>query len=130
MLRWMSALALCVAIGCSTGSTETSAQKTSPSLETFAGAWRSVTPSMEFIRLSIVSKSSEQGALAARLTFSGVYWEGSGRVEGDSLVLNMLYAGQAATTAVFVARPDGGKLALHGRPFSANALELSFVRED
>jgi len=38
-------------------------------------AWCSVTPSLEFIRLSVYSKSSE-GVLAARLAFSGVAWEG------------------------------------------------------
>ncbi|MFN8582664.1 MAG: hypothetical protein U0163_17020 [Gemmatimonadaceae bacterium] len=48
-----------------------------------------MTPSLEFLGLSVSSKSSEMGVLGARLTFSGVAWEGGGRIDGDSLVASM-----------------------------------------
>ena len=86
MKRWMSAaFVLGVAVGCSPtvrdSSLPTGAEVFSP--EVFAGSWRSVTPSLEFVRLTVHSKSSETGVLGARLTYSGVAWEGGGRIAGD-----------------------------------------------
>jgi len=137
-MRWMSVLvALCAVAGCSAGTdpvddaspTETVVKVPLP--ETFAGAWRSVTPSLEFIRLSVHSKSSEQGVLAARLTFSGVAWEGSGRIEGDSFVANMTIAGAATPTGVMVVRArDAGTLRVQMRPASGATTDLTFVRDD
>lgn len=132
MVRRMSVLfALCIATGCSGGTTKPVLQASSP--EDFAGTWRSVTPSLEFIRLSVTSKSSEMGALAARLTLSGVAWEGSGRIDGDSLVATMSIPGSAAPppSAVLVARVrDAQTLLVEMRPTSGASTDLTFVRED
>src|SRR6187402_293799 len=106
-MRWVWILTLlCATIGCTDGSSgpaETAPKTSTP--EAFAGAWRSVTPSLEFIGLSVTSKSSEMGVLAARLTFSGVAWDGDGRIEGDSLVANMTIVGAPNASGVIVAHP-------------------------
>ena len=137
-MRWMSVLvALCAVAGCSAGTdpvddaspTETVVKVPLP--ETFAGAWRSVTPSLEFIRLSVHSKSSEQGVLAAWLTFSGVAWEGSGRITGDSLVTNMALIHATVPSGVMVARAAAAQtLRVQMRPSSGAATDLTFVREN
>lgn len=143
MIRRMSAIAaLCAAAGCGPASTEskTADTPTKPavgavSADAFAGTWRCVTPSLEFIGLSVVSKSSQQGVLGARLTFSGVYWEGSGRIDADSLVANMTVVGASAPGAVLVARArDSLTLRVQmqrvtGAPPAA-PLDLTFVRDE
>src|SRR6185369_2390527 len=91
MRRLISFTFALTAAACSGGPSETA--RKAESAETFAGTWRSVTPSLEFVRLVVVSKSSEVGALGGRLTFSGVAWEGSGRIDSDSLVMEMYNAG-------------------------------------
>jgi hypothetical protein len=140
MIRLTSVLiAVCVAAGCSTGTTgpaEASPPGTvvkAPSPEAFAGTWRSVTPSLEFIGLSVASKSSEMGVLAARLTFSGVAWEGSGRIEGDSLVANMAVIHTETPTRVIVVQArDARTLRLQMRTTVAGptGLDLTLVREN
>jgi len=98
--------------------------------EAFAGEWRSVTPTLEFLRLTVQSKSSEPDALAARLTFSGVAWEGSGAIAGDSLVLNMTLEGQPTAARTLVARVgEHGGLRTRLESGTAPALVLDFVRE-
>jgi hypothetical protein len=138
MLHRMSAVvALCVAAGCS-GSSDPVVPASppatvldAPSPATFAGTWRSVTPSLEFVRLTVNSKSSEAGALAARLTFSGVAWEGSGRIEGDALVANMTMPGLSGPSSVIVARaPDARTLRVEMRTAAAPTMDLEFVREN
>ena len=131
MIRWMSiTAALCLTVGCSDVMSD-SAPLTPPAPDAFAGAWRSVTPSLEFIRLTVASKSSEQGVLAARLTFSGVAWEGSGRITGDSVVAGMMMAGTTTSSGVIVARvPDARTLRVQVRPTAAPAIDLTFIRED
>jgi hypothetical protein len=133
MMRWVSILTLLVAtIGCADGSpgpSETAAETAPP--EAFAGEWRSVTPSLEFIGLSVISKSSEQGVMGARLMFSGVYWEGSGRIEGDSLVANMTVVGATTASGVIVVHArDAQTLRVQFRSATAAPLELTFARED
>jgi hypothetical protein len=123
-----------VAAACSSSSGEpTLAASKSASVDAFAGSWRSVTPSTEFIRLSIVSKSSQQGELGARMTFSGVAWEGSGRIEGDSLRLDMTMAGSSTAVASMVIRAsDAQTIRLQTKPAmvsSQSALALTLVRE-
>jgi hypothetical protein len=82
MIRRMSmVIALCAVAGCS-GGTAPTVEMATP--DTFAGVWRSVTPSLEFVRLSVYSTSSRAGVLATRLTFSGVAWDGAGRIDGDA----------------------------------------------
>jgi hypothetical protein len=104
-------------------------QTSSP--DVFAGSWRSITPSLEFIRLTVASLSSRQGVMGARLTFSGVAWEGSGRIDGDSLRLDMAVVSSPSATGVMVLRTgDSQTLRLQVRPASASALDLTFVRED
>lgn len=130
MNRWMSlTIALCAVMGCSSSRpTETAARVSSP--EEFAGSWRSVTPSLEFIRLSVQSLSIEQGAFGARLTLSGVAWEGSGRIAGDSLVTNMAISGSTQASAVMVARSPGrDTLAVVMRSAGGTPFALTLVRE-
>ena len=130
MLRWTSAiLALTGALACASGSTE--AVPVAPGPDAFAGTWQSTTPSFEFVRLSIASLSSEQGAFGARLTFSGVAWEGRGRIEGDSLVVPVALIGAAQPSGTLVARVRKG-LSLAARlrtEGAASPLDLTLVRE-
>ena len=136
-MRWMSVVVLLSAVaGCSRTSEPVSAGSPpetvsqAPPPSTFAGMWRSVTPGLEFIRLSVHSKSSDEGVLAARLTFSGVAWEGGGRIAGDSLVTIMAITGTTAS-AVMVARPgDAQTLRVQMRPTSGSVTDLTFVREN
>lgn len=118
---------LAASIGCSSRSTR--AVSPIPSPDTFAGTWRSVTPPLEFIRLSIASPSSETGVLATRLTFSGVMWDGQGRIEGDSLVAPMTRVGATAPGSVLVAKPRADSLLVEMRAPAAAPLALTLVRE-
>lgn len=129
MIQRLSVIAaLGVILGCSSGPVESVAPVPAP--DAFEGAWRSVTPSLEFIRLTVQSKSSEKGAWAARLTFSGVMWEGSGRIDGDSLVADMTIPGVTMSSGVLVAHVrDPETLAVQFRPSAAGALALTVVRE-
>jgi hypothetical protein len=138
MIRWMSvAVVVCAVAGCSSGTTDPPADLsapevavTVPSASTFAGVWRCVTPSLEFIRLTVNSTSSQVGVLAARLTLSGLAWEGTGRIEGDAFVSNMVVPGVSGATAVMVARSrDGASLTVQMRPSAGATTDLSFVRE-
>ena len=98
--------------------------------EVFAGEWRSVTPTLEFLRLTVHSKSSERDALAARLTFSGVAWEGSGTIAGDSLLLHMTMVRHAAPIRTLVARVgESGVLRTRFESEAGPALAVDFVRE-
>lgn len=123
---------LCATLGCtaeSAGPTDGVFNASSPAA--FAGTWRSVTPSLEFIGLSVASKSSEMGALGARLTFSGVAWEGSGRIEGDSLVAGLAIVGATTPGGVIVAHArDARTLQVRFRPGTAAPLDLTFMREE
>ena len=143
MARRMSltALALGATLGCggtsaptaSDGSVLAAPPVASPSASpvAFAGAWRSVTPSLEFIRLSVVSTSSRQGVLAARLTLSGVAMEGAGRIDGDSLVVDMTVAGTTQSTGTLVARArDPQTLLAHMRSAAATPIDLTLVRDE
>ena len=130
--RTFVSIAVAAAIGCSSRAVEPTAA--SPSADAFAGAWRSVTPPLEFVRLTIASTSSQQGVLAARLTLSGAAWEGSGRIAGDSLVFAMMAAGTTQSTGVVVARVrDGETLAVQMRPAAISSVsptDLTLVREN
>lgn len=129
MIRRMAAVsAACAVIGCSGRPVEAVPPTSSP--DAFVGTWRSVTPSLEFIGLSVVSKSSEMGAFGARLTFSGVAWEGGGRIDGDSLVASMAVIGTSIANGAIVARArDAQTLRVQFRPAAAAPLDLTFVRE-
>ena len=129
-MRWTyAAVAMCLTLGCASGPTESALEPTAP--ESFVGSWRSVTPSLEFIRLSVASKASEMGVLAARLTLSGVAWEGAGRTDGDSLIANMTVGGVGAAGSVIVAHaPDARTLRVRMRPTTGAATELTFVRDN
>jgi hypothetical protein len=122
-------LALTGALACASGSTE--ATSIAPGPDLFAGSWQSTTPSLEFVRLSITSLSSEQGALGVRLTFSGVAWEGRGRIEGDSLVVPVALLGGTQPSGTLVARVrEGQSLAARLRADgAASPLDLTLVRE-
>ena len=130
MLRRMSALlAVTGTLACASGSTET--VTVAPGPDVFAGSWQSTTPSLEFVRLSITSLSSEQGALGARLTFSGVAWEGRGRIDGDSLVISVALIGSTQPSGTLVARiREGQSLLARLRTDGASSpLDLTLVRE-
>lgn len=125
-MRLALMIGICMLAGCSNNATETSA----PSQEVFVGTWRSVTPSLEFLRLSVAPKSSEFGVLGSRLTFSGVAWEGSGKIDGDSLVLPMTLAGQAVPIGTVVAHAtDARTLRVHVQPSTSSPLDITFVRD-
>jgi hypothetical protein len=130
MMRWALVMTLlCATNGCSMGLAEAAFKAQSP--DAFAGAWRSVTPSLEFIRLSVNPKSSEVGVLGAQLAFSGVAWEGGGRIEGDSLVAGMTVVGAPTASGVLVAHArDAHTLHVQFRPAAAVRTDLTFVRED
>jgi len=144
MARRMSltALALGATLGCGGTSAPTASDGSVPAAPppvaspsaspvAFAGAWRSVTPSLEFIRLSVVSTSSRQGVLAARLTLSGVAMEGAGRIDGDSLVVDMTVAGTTQSTGTLVARArDPQTLLAHMRSAAATPIDLTLVRDE
>jgi hypothetical protein len=127
--RTFAVVAIGALFGCSEGPSESTVPLLPPGA--FEGAWRSVTPSLEFIRLSVNSKSSEQGALGARLTFSGVAWDGGGHVDGDSLVVSMTIPGTSTTGGVLVAHArDEGTLQVQFRSGTVPPpLELTLVRE-
>src|SRR5689334_25105126 len=134
MRRTLGVIGICMAMACSS-SADRSLAASGPALtaspDAFAGSWRSVTPSMEFIRLTVASLSSQQGVLGARLTLSGVAWEGTGRIDGDSLRLDMAIVSSPSATGVMIVRAsDSRTLRLHAWPASASALDLTFVRED
>lgn len=118
---------LCLATGCSSRGTE---PVTLTSVDSFEGTWRSVTAPVEFVRLTIHSKSSEQGALGMRLTFSGVYWDGSGRIDGDSLVAQMTMVTSPTPNGLLVARKGAGDtLRAELRSEQGGPLVLRFVRD-
>ena len=97
----------------------------------FTGTWRSITASTEFVRLTVNSLSSQQATLGARLTFSGVYWEGTGRISGDSLVAQMGMTGRSTPDATLVAYfGDSDVMNMELRRDSTEPLRLSFVRDD
>ena len=126
MLRMAMAVAACTVIRC--GSGFIGPDSSVP--DAFAGDWRSVTPSFEFLRLSIFSSSGETCGIAARLTFSGVAWEGNGQLSGDSLVVRMSAVGSAAPIGSVVAHSrDARTLSVQLRPASDSPMALTFVRD-
>ena len=129
MRRWMSMAVACVTIGCSKAPAEPESPATLP--DAYAGQWRSVTPSLEFVRLSVASTSSEMGVLAARLAFSGVALDGRGRIVGDSLVMGMSVIGTTVQTRTLVAHAsDARTLRVQVRADAGAPLDLTFVRDD
>lgn len=97
----------------------------------FTGTWRSITASTEFVRLTVHSLSSAQATLGARLAFSGVYWEGTGRITGDSLVAQVGLTGRSTPNATLVAYfGDSGVMSMELRQDSGEPFRLSFVRDD
>ena len=129
MHRWVTAVA--VAIGATIGcSSAPAAPEGQPTPSTYTGAWRSTTSSLDFVRLTVGPKASAQDVLTARLTFSGVAWEGDGRIAGDSLVVAMSMPGSITPTGVLVARTtEGGTLRARLSPDGGVPLNLTFVRD-
>ena len=63
MTRWLSVMTLLGAMmGCTVGPAETGFKPSSPAA--FTGEWRSVTPSLEFIELSVTSTPVDFAATA------------------------------------------------------------------
>jgi len=127
MLRGVMTVAACTVVRCGTGFIGPDALTP----DTFAGTWRSVTPSFLFVRLSFSSSASETCGVVARITFSGTAWEGSGRITGDSLVLRMSNAGSAVPTGAIAVRPsDARTLRVQLRPDGAAPTDLTFVPDE
>lgn len=98
------------------------------SLDAFIGQWNSITPGREFIRLNIAPLSSRQGALGARLTFSGLAWDGSGSIDQDAFVATMGATADASTTRKLVVRSTATDTIEAHFGEGANALALTLVR--
>jgi hypothetical protein len=130
-MRWTYvAVAMWLALGCADRTTGPAPEPTTA--ETFVGSWRSVTPSLEFIGLSVQSKSSQMGVLGVRLTYSGVAFDGNGRIEGSALVADLTAGGTTQPGGVLVARVrEGGGLRVERRSAVSAPAEqtLDFVRE-
>jgi hypothetical protein len=123
-------VAMCLTLGCASGPTESALPSATP--ETFVGSWRSVTPSLEFVGLSVQSKSSQIGVLGVRLTYSGLAFDGSGRIEGNSLVADLVTVGTSQQSGVLVARVRAGGMLRVERRWAVSApteQTLDFVRE-
>jgi hypothetical protein len=84
------------------------------------------------MQLSVYSKSSQKGVLGTRLTFSGVAWEGGGRIDGDSLVSTMTVTTASSPTASLVVRAtDARTLRAQMRTGTGQLpLDLTFVRQE
>jgi hypothetical protein len=82
--------------------------------------------------LTVRSKSSEQNVLTSRLTYSGVYWEGEGHVDGDSLVSSMNVPGISGPTTRLVMRssPDENTLQVRHDSDGGQPITLTFIREN
>jgi hypothetical protein len=125
----MMTAAACATIACSSSAPTAPTGNVTPP-QTFTGAWRSVTSSLEFMRLTVAQTPSQQGALAARLTFSGVEWQGDGRIVGDSLVLDMSMPGSITPTGIMVAHStDVQTLRVRLSPQGGVPLNLTLVRD-
>jgi hypothetical protein len=129
MHRSLSAAILGLGVACSGAPSETPAR--GATLASFVGEWQSVTPSYEFIRLTLLSLSSDPHALGARLTFSGVAWDGRGQIDGDSVVAQMSPRGTAMVTSTVVMHAsDARTLRLYARSGNATAFTLTLVRDE
>lgn len=124
-------LAVCLGIvmtGCASSPAEV--KRVAPKPELLVGVWRSVTPSYEFVRLAVYVTSSRSDEVGAHLTLSGTAWDGTGKVDADSVVTTMSLSGQSVATGEMTVRGhDGASLEAHLRPLSGTAVSLSFVRE-
>jgi hypothetical protein len=133
MIRRLVLLGVAALVGCGRSAAEPSAALGATKVATadaFAGSWNSVTPSYDFIRLSVVSKSSEQGALGARLTLSGLAFEGNARIDADSLIATLSVVGSTQSTATLIGRvADANTLVANFRSADGVPLALRFVRQ-
>ena len=143
MMRSMSmrmaattALAAMLVAGCSNNSTDPASELsrqttvTVPTATMLAGEWKATDPQPDFIRLTVTPKQSEQGAFGTRLTFSGVYWEGTGRIQGDAFVANMDTPGIAGSASVLTARATDAGALLATLRTNTTTMEFKFVRAD
>ena len=97
--------------------------------ERFTGSWRSVTAPNEHLRLTIARSLVSDDMLSARITFSGVAWEGPARIEGDSLIMDITTA--AISGAAVIAHPgDGGALRVRVESNAAAPILATFVRQE
>ena len=97
--------------------------------ERFTGSWRSVTAPNEHLRLTIARSLVSDDMLSARITFSGVAWEGPARIEGDSLIMDITTA--AISGAAVIAHPgDGGALRVRVESNASAPILATFVRQE
>src|SRR3954463_3385059 len=93
----VSLFTLLAVVGCSSNGVSPAAPGSHPAPpDAFVGTWRSTTAPYEFVGVDIQSLSVEQGLLAARVTYSGVAMEGTGRIDADSLVIALHFIGTSA----------------------------------
>ena len=113
-----------------TASCSRTPSETTPTVkpERFTGTWQSVTSPYQHLRLTAQPLAGFENVLSMRLSFSGVRWEGAGRIEGDSLVMDVTSSSQYG--AAVIAHPaDAGALRVRVLSGSAEPLMLTFVRE-
>lgn len=128
MKRLLAIVLGVITMGCANAPTTVKRAVAKPEL--VVGVWRSVTPSYEFVRLAVYTTSSRADVLAARLTLSGSIWDGSGRIDADSVVAAMNLSGQSVATGAMTLRGrDGQTLDAQLRPLGGAPVSLSFVRE-
>jgi len=133
MRRFVVVAAAIVTLGCGESAVE-AGKAAAPSrvatADAFAGSWSSATPGYEFIRLTVVSKSVEQGALGARLTLSGLAFEGNARIDADSLIATMSVIGSSEPNATLTAHAmDANTLSARLRTATGTPLALTFSRQ-
>lgn len=128
MKRLVAVASLVLGLGCG-GSPFENGNVPAADPAQFVGVWRSVTPSFEFVGLSVFA-TSQPGVLAARLTLSGIALDATGRIEADSLVATTTTgSGQPAGTLALRALADH-TLSAELRPNGGGtAQNLAFVRE-
>jgi hypothetical protein len=128
MNRLIVLASLAAAFGCSQAPVE-GRDAHEADLSAFVGAWKSVTPSFEFVRLN-VSETAEPDVLAARLTLSGLALDATGRRDADSLVTPMTTAGGGQAAGTLAVRTVNDRtLSVEIRPTGGAVQSLSFVRE-
>ena len=96
--------------------------------ERFTGTWRSISAPYEHLRLRVLENATLAGRLQVRLTFSGVAWEGPGRIEADSLIMDVTTAAVSGAK-VIAHRTPSGSLSVDVASDTAAPLKLTFIRE-
>ena len=125
-LRLIPAIAVALILGTSACSEPTAALPP----ETFTGTWRSVTKSYEHLRLTVAKNPILNGVLDVRLSFSGVQWVGPGRIEADSMIMDITTSSMLGTLVVAHPAEQGSLRVRAHTDTMTSPLLLSFVRDE